>query len=138
MLDQLIENLKNSGYRITSGRKLLLELLINQQQPLSAREILNQLKQLDPHASRATVYRELDFLQQQGIVREVLLGDHVGKYELTPEGCQHHLVCRNCGTTETIELGEELHNLEHKLAAQTTFKLDGHQVEFYGTCANCQ
>ena len=48
----------------------------------------------------------------------------------------HHLVCRSCGRTVEISL-PGLEEQTRKIAGQYGFAEIDHEVEFFGTCADC-
>ena len=56
-----------SGKRLTPLRRRVLELIWNSHLPVKAYELLSQLAQERAQAAPPTVYRALEFLQDQGL-----------------------------------------------------------------------
>lgn len=151
-LKKTISYLRVKGFKITVVRTAILELLHNKTTPISAYDILFALKQtqLEPNEqsslisnvhripNKTTIYRELDFLLEQGIIREVDFGEGSKRYELRSENHHHHLICLNCKKIEDIDLDQDLTKEEKKIEQQKNFKIVNHSLEFFGLCLNCQ
>jgi Fur family ferric uptake transcriptional regulator len=71
------------------------------------------------------------------LVCRVPLEDGSVRYQLSEGGHHHHLVCRNCGkVTEFSDLEIDAHIQEQ--ARVHGFALQGHSLELYGLCNDCQ
>jgi Fur family transcriptional regulator, ferric uptake regulator len=138
--DQLT-NLKGSlhvtGRRLTGQRRLLLELIQEQEGHADAHELYRLAQQRDPRISLATVYRTLGVLRELGLVDELHLGEEHHHYELKPAAAHHHLVCLGCG--RVIEFpGGLMDALEQAVAQQYGFEISEAQVDITGYCAECR
>ncbi|SRR5258708_396102 len=111
-------------------KKDLVSLLEKSDLPISVPEILTQL-----HANKTTIYRQLDSFIKDGLVSEVEFGDGKKRYELANKKHHHHVVCKSCGTVADIEIDERL--LLNSLD-QTDFKIENHNLEFFGFCGGCK
>ncbi len=137
--DEIINNLKKSGQRITKIRTLIIGLFIGSNLPLSAREILNVLEKMQKGVNKTTVYRELEFLVNQDIVKDLDFGDGKKRYELQDNSKHHHhIICINCKRVEDVDLELDLHDEEEKITKSKNFKVLNHSLEFFGLCANCR
>lgn len=85
--------------------------------------------------NKTTVYRQIEKLLQNNIILEVEFGDGKKRYELKSLGHHHHIVCKKCGDLEDIELNEEL--LLKAVSNKTSFKIESHNLEFFGVCRKC-
>lgn len=135
-----IEQLKSQGYRITRVREAVLGLFVGAQVPLSVPELLEQLEQKRISANKTTVYREIEFLQEQGIVKAVQFNDDKKRYELSDREHHHHLVCERCEAVEELDdldVEDELHALQKKIAHKSKFGGVWHTLEFFGLCKGC-
>lgn len=132
-----LEELRKQGYRITNVRKALLLLLAKSKTPLSADEIREELKSKKLQVNKTTVYRELDFLKEQGITQEVEFGDKKKRYEILSSH-HHHVVCVECKKVEDVNLQSDLDAAEKKIAWQKNFKVLNHSLEFFGLCSECK
>ena len=85
MSPELIDRLREAGYKITPPRLAVLEVIQREGEHLNPNEILAQAQAIHPQTGRATVYRTLELLTNLGIVRPIYVGDsgptfvHVGK-----------------------------------------------------------
>ena len=121
--------------RMTKCRKAIIKIFSNHPSPLSVAEIFEKLVDDEVLVNRTTVYRELNFLQNENILREVNFGEGKSRYESANEKHHHHLVCDNCGSVAEIEMDER--NLLKSLP-KTNFDIKSHSLEFFGLCVNCQ
>ena len=134
------------GTRLTELRRLVLGLILDAEAPTGAYELLERLRVHRGASAPPTVYRSLDFLQEQGFVHRIeRLSAFVGCIETGAqeggEHAHHHaaqfLICRSCGRATEIED----HNLAHALvhaAEAVGFKVSGATIEAEGTCAKCR
>lgn len=135
----VLRKLREMGFRETRARKALIELLLNSNQPLAISEIQDNLKKTYKiGTNKTTVYREISFLIDQQVAREVDFGDKKKRYESAIGDHHHHLVCTNCGKIEDFELKQDLQNEEQRITSEKKFKVTSHTLEFFGLCANCQ
>ncbi len=139
VMKKTLELLKHNGARLTKTRLAVLEIFSHENQPLSVAEILVSLKKQGILVNKTTVYREMEFLLEKGIISAVFLDEKHTKYELNL-GHHHHLVCRDCGNIEEIEM-KEIEDLfvliEKKLKKKMKFTNISHNLEFFGLCEKC-
>ena len=121
--------------RNTKTRRALLDLFDSNSKPVSATEVLDHLAHNKMFVNKTTVYRELSFLRERGIVREVIWDDSVVRYEKHDPECHHHVVCKICGHVEPVQVDER--TLFESVAKQSRFKIATHIVEFFGVCPKC-
>ncbi len=134
-LSGLAAGLKVAGYKLTSPRKAVLQVLEQEGDHLSPNEVLMLGQQFYPKLSRATVYRTLDLLTDLGLIRPIYLHDTSQRY-VTAQGGHHHLVCIDCGTA--FEFGRcDVDRLAVNLSEQFRFEIHSHLLEFYGFCETC-
>lgn len=131
------EQIEKTGHRITKARKQILVLFDGDHVTLSIKDIL---KKVGKNADRATVYRNLKFLEQIDLLTS-FTSDEETYYELAEHGHHHHLICKNCGNTYEISISELEKTVKgaNKFASQNyDFKVTEHKIDFYGYCKNCQ
>lgn len=133
----ILKNLKKEGFRITKARRSILASLIKSKEPISPLELHRILKSHGLSPDRATVYRELDFLEKKNIIKEIHLETEKEKrYEINNNIHHHHAICKKCEKIEDIELGTDL---EEKILRKVKNFADlEHSLEFYGLCVNCR
>lgn len=117
--------------RETKARQSLIQIIKQTSFPVSARELQNLL-----NVNKTTIYRQIEFLKRENLVREINFGDGKIRYERVDEECHHHVVCGNCGKIEDVRIEER--TLIQTIEKQSNFKIDKHSIEFMGLCASCQ
>ena len=98
LLNRFKEALKKEGLKYTPQRTAVLEEIIKNKGHRESEEIYLALKKRGQHVSRATVYRTMDILVNNGFARKMNLGDGRARYESKVNSPHHdHLVCMDCG-----------------------------------------
>lgn len=137
--DSYITKLRTAGERITPIRIALIKILASSKIPQTPQELLTELNKKDFDANKTTVYRQLETLQNFGIVREVHFTDRTGRFELADENDHHHhLVCVQCQRIEDISFPTDLDKQEKTIWRKNKFKVLHHSLEFFGTCRVCR
>jgi Fur family ferric uptake transcriptional regulator len=130
-IDDAIAVLRERGFRLTASRRLVLEALFAADGPVSAEYITTQLR-LD----LTSVYRNLETLESQGLVRHVHLGHGPGLYALLGRGEHEYLFCECCGAVKGLiakELDPIREQLKHSFGYQARFT----HFAIVGTCPTC-
>ena len=70
-LNEVVKKLHMNQYRVTSQRKLLLEIILKNEHA-SCKEIYYEAKQRDERLGIATVYRTVQLLEEMGLIRKEL------------------------------------------------------------------
>ena len=138
MLPQILERLKSRGYRLTRARKAIIEILLGSRQPLDVNAVRVLLTEKNLNVNKTTVYRELDFLKGENLIREIQLGDGKRRYEVLGDDHHHHLVCMNCDMVECVELERCMEEEERRIFEKSSFRAINHSLKFFGLCAKCQ
>lgn len=136
---QIHEALSTAGYRLTSQRRLIINVILSQRdRHLSVDEIYRLVVARSPDTGIATVYRTVDLLKELAILQEMNFGDGRSRYELASDVHQHHhLICEGCGKVTEFEK-DLLELLERRVSQESRFQVKDHQVKFFGLCADCQ
>lgn len=134
------------GRRSTMPRKYILKVLQNTDRHLNAEEIFWEIKKELPGIGQATIYRNLELLRRGGLLGRVDAGDGKARYELKlPDNeseHHHHLICTACGQVKNyMDFEEEelmlVRKIEAHLARKFKYKVNGHDITFYGACPKC-
>jgi Fe2+ or Zn2+ uptake regulation protein len=133
----ILKNLKTAGFRTTTVRTAVIELLASGGSPKSVPDLNAALAVRKITVNKTTLYRELEFLKQQGIVTDVRLNERQTRYEIAGDH-HHHLVCTSCDRVEDVELDRELDEQERMIERRTRFKITRHTLEFFGLCGTCR
>lgn len=130
--------LAEAGHRRGGARTAIIELLDEQQCALSAAEIQERLQRRGREASRASIYRVMEELEQIGLLARVEVGDGTCRYEPArgPSDHHHHLVCERCGRLEPFSdpgLERAIERVSERLAAEVS----EHEIVLRGACRSC-
>lgn len=135
---ELIHQLQKEGQRITKIRKILLEILLEQEKPFSIPELLTVFKKKNISVNKTTLYREVDFFKKKGFLHEIRFNDRMARYESTFSKHHHHFICIKCENIEDVELQQDLEKEEKLLEKKRRLKILRHSLEFFGLCKRCQ
>lgn len=130
--------LRQRGYKLTQQRRAILHVIARSQDHLTPAEIYQEVRQEHPGVGLVTIYRTLDILAELGLICEIHAAGSCRSYLLRrPREHHHHLVCSDCG--RVVDFTDcDLTGLEQRLADETGFKTEGHLLEFFGCCPECQ
>jgi len=138
MSASLIERLSQEGHKVTKVRRALADLFETRHAPLTAAEIGKLLTAKGVRADKTTVYREVEFFRERGLVETVSFGDRNLRYERKDDDHHHHVVCVKCGTVVDVEMDADLDAREKTIAKKTGFAILRHTLEFFGLCRKCR
>lgn len=137
LLQETLDTLQTQGFRLTQARRTILETLIQAGGHLSADDLAEQVHAIEPRIGRMTVYRTLELLCELGVVRPIYQGTAAAHYIFLHEGHHHHLICNQCH--QVIEFDDcALDEVAKLVCGRFNFQLQGHLLELYGLCPNCQ
>jgi Fur family ferric uptake transcriptional regulator len=132
------DELKRRGHRMTKVRAAIIQVLSRRELPLAATDLMTSMKKMGLRPNKTTIYRELTFLIEAGVVAKVDLGERKKRYESVSKGHHHHLVCLKCHTIEELEMQAHLTDQEDEIEKEHDFQVMRHALEFYGLCRRCQ
>ena len=135
--EEWLESLQESGSRITSPRRAIVNILANSDQALEAVEIFDLSRADHPQLGLVTVYRTLEMLEQLGLVQRVHQAEGCHLYLRAPQGHEHILVCKNCRRTDYFS-GDDLSELIEKTSQESGYQIEDHWLQFIGLCARCR
>ena len=127
----LVEVLRKEGLRYTSQRQAVWDEIKKSEEHRDAEDIYLQLKSNNHNVSRATVYRTIDVLVKNHMVRKMDLGDGRNLFEPRIDDEHHdHMICLDTG--KIIEFfDEELENLQDKIAEKHGYKVVRHVHQLF-------
>lgn len=133
----LRRGLAQLGYRMTSQRELLLEVLGSTGGHLNAETLLRRVRKVYPRVNKSVVYRNLELLAQLGLISCVDLGQGRVEYEVHRHPHHHHLVCRNCH--RVIEISSDAFPaLQQRLQDEFDFTAELDHLAIFGLCSDCR
>lgn len=124
--------------RDTGPRRAIQALIYGRNGHFTAAELLHDVREANPRIGRATVFRTLDMLAEQGALERIDLptGEHA-YVACAPEEHHHHVVCRRCGKSVEVE-DSGLQSVVGEIARRSGFVIDSHRLELFGLCPDDQ
>ena len=131
-MSALVE-IKNLG--LTKQREVVLQVIREASEHLTANEIFDNAKILLPTISFATVYNSLRFLKDVGHIAEIQFGNGASHYDrkLTRHD---HAICNKCGKLVDLEL-DFPSELVQTAAVASNFKPESLEFTLRGICPEC-
>ncbi|MDU4962177.1 MAG: transcriptional repressor [Sporomusaceae bacterium] len=121
--------------RVTKQRQAILRVISDSRGHLTADDIFQEVRRLQPNISLGTIYRNLELLTQAGDLAKSVFSDGKARFEFAG-GHHHHLICLGCGCAVDIPVcpvGSEV----TEFIARQNFQACHHHFEIYGYCALC-
>ena len=135
-IDKFKDILKNEGLRHTKQRQQVWDDIRNSSEHRDAEEIYIQINKASKSnqgekVSRATVYRTIDVLVKNNLVRKMELGDGRALYEHKIEEEHHdHIICVETG--KIIEFyNEELEKIQEDIGKDHGYELVRHVHQLF-------
>lgn len=141
-LDELLQQAKavceSRGVRMTPTRSEVFRILSERDEAIGAYDLLDLLKLAVPNAKPPTIYRALDFLQEQGFVHKL---SSTNSYILCTHFDHQHpaqmLICKDCRSVHEVH-SLSVDNAIVEQASKLGFDLHHQTVEAHGICSNCR
>ena len=124
-----------SKLEITKRQEQLLDELMKCTDELTGQELHRKLHLGEKAMGLTTVYRNLQTLVKQGLIRSRHLPN--GEVLYAPvERDIHHLTCVSCGETTRIQ-GCPVKAIDISKKVSKDFELLFHTLEYFGLCKKC-
>jgi Fur family ferric uptake transcriptional regulator len=133
----IITSLRKRGYRITPQREMIIQVITQSPQHLSAEEIFVELQKHTQATNIATVYRTLDMLWEEGFACRNDLSEGKIVYAANLHGPHIHLVCRRCNQIIDADT-RVLKELGEVMDSQYDFDADLDHISIFGLCSECR
>lgn len=136
--DFTLNRLRERGFRITRGRRLVVDVLARAERPLSPYAMHDLLAGEGEQVDTVSIYRTLETLEENGLAHRVAFSGGYLPCRLEDHpGCHHHLICRQCGVVKEVDC-PGMADVERGAATDSRFRIERHLVEFVGLCPACQ
>ncbi len=122
--------------RNTIQRTLVLETVNNLGCHANAEEIYEAIAREHPHISKATVYRNLNQLAEDGEIQKLEMPDGPDCFDHRLHR-HYHAKCLQCGHVFDVEM-DYMEDLIRLVKDAHGFAINGHNLVFTGICPNCQ
>jgi Fur family ferric uptake transcriptional regulator len=122
--------------RYTNQRVEILNFLKDNYNHPTAEQVFESVKKKLPRISKATIYQNLNFMVEKGLIKEVEIKG-VSRFEPNLEP-HHHIICKKCGRIidfKSEELTKYLQRISKKF---NKMKIESANTNFYGICEKCR
>ena len=128
-LEDALARCQELGMRVSRQRRYILELLWEQEDHLSAREIYDLLNQQGKEIGHTSVYQNLDALSANGVIECVERSD--GRLYGNISDSHSHLYCTD--SDRIIDLQIELpKSIIEQIEEQTGVTITDYRIDFFG------
>lgn len=122
--------------RMTPQREIILKILNEKNIHPTADEVFRTVRERLPRISLGTIYRNLELMTEQGLIKVTGQGGIQRRYEGNIKE-HYHLKCVSCGRLEDASV-ETISFPDDSLREKSDFKILGHNLEFLGLCPECR
>ncbi|MCR4667434.1 MAG: transcriptional repressor [Desulfovibrio sp.] len=137
IIDTIEKTCKDCGDRLTSLRKSIITLMINENRPLKAYEIIEKMRDNGKRLTPTTVYRVLDFLIEKGFVHRI---NYLNAFIICKENHKKSpyilFVCSSCENTIEISNKNIIETIQDNINSIGCIA-DNECIEICGTCNSC-
>jgi Fur family ferric uptake transcriptional regulator len=132
-----IAALRARGLRVSAARRLLLAALFAADRPVSAEELAGGLSGRLPNSDLASIYRNLETLEEMGLVRHVHIGHGPGLYAPAGRSEAEFVLCSRCHAFRALDADEA------ERVHEAILEITGHAARFshfplVGVCESCR
>ncbi len=120
---------------LTRQREVVLQVIRESHEHLTANEVFAGAKSKLPSISFATVYNSLRFLKDAGHIAEIQFGNGASRFDRMTSR-HDHAICTKCGKLADIEM-EHPDELVSRAAALSKFKPESLEFTLRGICPDC-
>ena len=103
----------------------------------TADDMVQRVREVLPTVSHATVYRNLQELVREGLIRTLEVAGTAVQFELNADD-HHHFVCRKCGHVWDVYLSSLDVRINRRHTEMDGFRVNRRDVQLHGVCAGCR
>lgn len=123
-------------FKMTKPRKVILEELRKMHNHPTADQLYEQVRTRLPRVSLATIYRNLDLMVKDGLVRQ--LASECGQRRYDGDLQTHwHVRCMHCNSIDDVFHLPQEPSIAG-VQSRTGYKILGHRLELVGICPACR
>jgi|SRR5215203_2617564 len=120
---------------LTKQREVVLQVIRDAKEHLTANEVFVAAKDLLPSISFATVYNSLRFLKESGHIAEIQFGNGASRFDRMTSR-HDHAICTKCSKLVDIEMELPVDLLKNA-AKFSKFKPESIEFTLRGLCPDC-
>lgn len=117
-------------------RDLVLKALENNVVHPTADYIYSLLRQSEPNISLATVYRNLNLLADNGVIKRISGLDGITRFDHNTSN-HYHFICSNCNKIYDVP-ADIVGDPAKEVLVRTGLIVESFDISFRGVCQNCK
>ncbi len=133
-MEEALAVLREGGGRATAARRAILAVLFDAAEPLPTERIAQRAT---PALDVPSTYRNLEHLEQIGLVRHVHLGHGPGLYELISGEEREYALCESCGAVTAFPPAR-LDEIRERIDRAVGYRVRFTHFPLVGVCAACR
>jgi Fur family transcriptional regulator, ferric uptake regulator len=140
MGDKIRAAFGTQGQRQTVAKNQIAERLAKmgaRDVDFTVEKLWHELRRTNPRLGRATVFRAVEMLVNQGLLNRIDFPDGSHNYRVCGDEHHHHITCIKCHRVVDIDICPPLEQLA-SIGRQTDFVIEGHSLTVFGICADCR
>ena len=134
-IEQIIDTLREEGFRITPQRTAIVDYLLKTEDHPSAELIHKVVRKRYPMVSLSTIYKTLDLLKEKRLVNEIEVD---GEARFDAHTDEHiNVVCMSCGKIDDVD-EDMLRDIQSRVAKKSKYLILKSSFELLGYCSSCK
>ncbi len=122
--------------RNTVQKQIVLETVKNMHDHPNADEVYAAINAEHPSISKATVYRNLHQLAEQGEILQVSVPSGADRFDFRTDG-HYHVCCTGCGRVFDVQM-PQINGLIEQVEDSSGVELTHYEILFEGVCPLCK
>ena len=134
----LINHLKENGYRITTSREIICNILEKAgHEHFTADSLFQLAREHTQDIDLTTIYRTFEVLEELNIIEHSHQAHSSGIYYLKEHQTSTHIACEKCGKIEDIS-NNIISKVNELIIKDTGYKIEKNHFVYSGICKKCK
>ena len=117
---------------MTKYEKEIYRLITESAEHMTAEQVFSEVKKIYPSVSLATIYNNLNKLNEAGMIRKITVEGSPDRYDRAVK--HDHIVCRRCGKLLDVQFRDLTDMLESQMGGNFLF----YDLKVYYICPECR
>lgn len=132
-LNELLNYMLQNGLRITSQRKVMLDLILRLERPFTAMELHQTMEKKFHGLSYGTVYQNLKLYCKLRFIETFAMANEIRYRLIDRRQPQFHFICMDCEKTILVDFNPT----QVDLPFPQRFHSVNYQLDIFGYCMEC-
>ena len=128
---------RQTAHRNTQQRQLVFDVVQKSYDHPTAERVYNRAREIAPHISLGTVYRNLAHLSESGAIKRLVSGVGPDHFDFNLEN-HYHFLCSHCGEMTDIPKECSPDENEVMMPSKSGFDIKSYSLIYMGVCPECQ